>query len=136
MPEISHFFGIVIKMFFDDHNPPHFHEEMFPEKHQTIAVNFDGTPGIGLDKVGKILFPLFQGQLIRATIKVCTDPAHSACEGINGLLTFALELEHSQMILMKFEPIAKPFVIPECLYREYGFFKQLEPDSRSESLRE
>ena len=27
MPEISHFFGIVIKMFFDDHNPPHFHAE-------------------------------------------------------------------------------------------------------------
>jgi len=25
MPEISRFFGIVIKMFFDDHNPPRFH---------------------------------------------------------------------------------------------------------------
>lgn len=25
MPEISRFFGIVIKMYFDDHNPPHFH---------------------------------------------------------------------------------------------------------------
>ena len=25
MPEISRFFGILIKMFFDDHNPPHFH---------------------------------------------------------------------------------------------------------------
>jgi len=23
MPEISRFYGIVIKMFFDDHNPPH-----------------------------------------------------------------------------------------------------------------
>ena len=27
MPEISRFFGIVIKMFFEDHNPPHFHAE-------------------------------------------------------------------------------------------------------------
>ncbi len=27
MPEISRFFGIVIKMFFDDHDPPHFHAE-------------------------------------------------------------------------------------------------------------
>jgi hypothetical protein len=27
MPEISRFFGIVIKMFFDDHSPPHFHAE-------------------------------------------------------------------------------------------------------------
>ena len=27
VPEISRFFGIVIKMFFEDHNPPHFHAE-------------------------------------------------------------------------------------------------------------
>ncbi len=27
MPEISRFFGIVIKMFYDDHIPPHFHAE-------------------------------------------------------------------------------------------------------------
>ena len=25
MPEISRFFGIAIKMYWDDHNPPHFH---------------------------------------------------------------------------------------------------------------
>jgi hypothetical protein len=25
MPEISRFFGIVIFMYFDEHNPPHFH---------------------------------------------------------------------------------------------------------------
>ena len=25
VPEISRFFGIVIRMFFDDHLPPHFH---------------------------------------------------------------------------------------------------------------
>ena len=25
MPEISRFLGIVILMYFDDHNPPHFH---------------------------------------------------------------------------------------------------------------
>ena len=27
MPEICRFYGIIIKMFFDDHNPPHFHAE-------------------------------------------------------------------------------------------------------------
>jgi len=27
MPEISRFFGLVIKMYFEDHNPPHFHAE-------------------------------------------------------------------------------------------------------------
>ena len=25
MPEVSRFFGISIKIFYDDHNPPHFH---------------------------------------------------------------------------------------------------------------
>jgi hypothetical protein len=25
MPEICRFFGIIIAMFYDDHNPPHFH---------------------------------------------------------------------------------------------------------------
>ena len=25
MPQISRFFGIVIRMYFDDHPPPHFH---------------------------------------------------------------------------------------------------------------
>ncbi len=27
MPEISRFYGIIIRMFFDDHNSPHFHAE-------------------------------------------------------------------------------------------------------------
>lgn len=26
MPEISRLFGIIIAMFYDDYNPPHFHE--------------------------------------------------------------------------------------------------------------
>lgn len=27
MPEICRFYGIIIRMFFDDHSPPHFHAE-------------------------------------------------------------------------------------------------------------
>ncbi|HET7361639.1 MAG TPA: DUF4160 domain-containing protein [Salinimicrobium sp.] len=27
MPEICRFYGIVIRMYFQDHNPPHFHAE-------------------------------------------------------------------------------------------------------------
>jgi hypothetical protein len=27
MPELSRFYGIIIKMYFSDHNPPHFHAE-------------------------------------------------------------------------------------------------------------
>ena len=32
MPEVSRFFGIVIRMYFDDHNPPHFHAEYGSEQ--------------------------------------------------------------------------------------------------------
>jgi hypothetical protein len=32
MPTISVFFGIVIKMFYDEHNPPHLHAEYQDDK--------------------------------------------------------------------------------------------------------
>ena len=38
MPEISRFYGIVIKMFFDDHIPPHFHA-IYGEHEVLIDIN-------------------------------------------------------------------------------------------------
>ena len=38
MPEISRFFGIVIKMFVGDHNPPHFHA-FYAEYEALIDIN-------------------------------------------------------------------------------------------------
>ena len=38
MPEISRFYGIVIKMFFDDHNPPHFHA-IYGEHEVLVDIN-------------------------------------------------------------------------------------------------
>lgn len=32
MPQISRFFGIIISMFYDDHNPPHFHVQYNEDK--------------------------------------------------------------------------------------------------------
>ena len=32
MPEISRFFGIIISMYYDDHNPPHFHARYGKDK--------------------------------------------------------------------------------------------------------
>ena len=32
MPEISRFYGIIISMFYEDHNPPHFHARYASEK--------------------------------------------------------------------------------------------------------
>jgi len=38
MPEISRFYGIIIKMYFDDHNPPHFHA-LYGELEAIININ-------------------------------------------------------------------------------------------------
>jgi hypothetical protein len=38
MPEICRFYGIVIKMYFADHAPPHFHAE-YSEHEARIAIN-------------------------------------------------------------------------------------------------
>jgi hypothetical protein len=37
MPEISRFYGIIIKMFHNDHQPPHFHAE-FGDAKMLIAI--------------------------------------------------------------------------------------------------
>ncbi|MDA2931116.1 DUF4160 domain-containing protein [Acidobacteria bacterium AH-259-O06] len=37
MPEISRFYGIVIKMFFDDHEPPHFHAQ-YAEHEAVVSI--------------------------------------------------------------------------------------------------
>jgi hypothetical protein len=38
MPEISRFYGIVIRMYFDDHNPPHFHA-LYGDDEAWISIN-------------------------------------------------------------------------------------------------
>ena len=32
MPEVSRFFGIVVTMYYDEHNPPHFHARYGKDK--------------------------------------------------------------------------------------------------------
>jgi hypothetical protein len=39
MPYVSYFFGIIIRMFYDEHNPPHFHAEY---QGQRGVFDFDG----------------------------------------------------------------------------------------------
>jgi hypothetical protein len=37
MPTISKFFGILIQMYYDDHNPPHFHA-IYGDEHILISI--------------------------------------------------------------------------------------------------
>jgi hypothetical protein len=47
MPEVSRFYGIVIKIFYDDHNPPHFHAE-YGEHEVLVNINTLAVLGGGL----------------------------------------------------------------------------------------
>ena len=38
MPQVSRFFGIIISMFYDEHNPPHFHAS-YGEFNAEIGIN-------------------------------------------------------------------------------------------------
>jgi hypothetical protein len=39
MPEISRFFGVIVRMYYDDHDPPHLHVEYQGNK---ATVDFNG----------------------------------------------------------------------------------------------
>jgi hypothetical protein len=52
MPEISRFFGISIRMYYDEHNPPHFH-----------AIHSDDEAEIGITPIA-----LLEGGLSRRAI--------------------------------------------------------------------
>ena len=45
MPQISRFFGIIIAMYFDDHNPPHFHAKYGDEEALISIRNFSVIEG-------------------------------------------------------------------------------------------
>jgi hypothetical protein len=55
MPEICRFYGIVIKMYFSDHNPPHFHAYYAGEEAliriQTLAIMAGHLPSRALGMV-------------------------------------------------------------------------------------
>ena len=38
MPEISRYFGVIIRMYFDDHPPPHFHA-VYGKNEIQVAIN-------------------------------------------------------------------------------------------------
>ena len=44
MPEISLFYGIRITMYYDDHNPPHFHAEYNGNTSMSPRSNVNDTP--------------------------------------------------------------------------------------------
>lgn len=54
MPTISMFFGIIIRMFFDDHNPPHFHA-IYQGKRAVFSLDGKKLSGEMPEKQSKII---------------------------------------------------------------------------------
>ncbi len=46
MPEISRFLGIIISMYYDDHNPPHFHVQYNEYRASMDIKNLNITVGL------------------------------------------------------------------------------------------
>ncbi|NJN91525.1 MAG: DUF4160 domain-containing protein [Leptolyngbyaceae cyanobacterium SL_5_14] len=46
MPEVARFYGIIIKVFFGDHPPPHFHA-IYGEYNALVSALQTGKPQVG-----------------------------------------------------------------------------------------
>jgi len=84
MPEISRFYGIVVRMFFNDHNPPHFHIE-YQGFEATIDIN-NGT---------------VDGKMPRRALKLVFD----WLDMHKDELLENWELSHSEIPMNKIEPL-------------------------------
>ncbi|MCD4747262.1 MAG: DUF4160 domain-containing protein [Bacteroidales bacterium] len=84
MPEISRFYGIVIRMFFSDHSPPHFHIE-YQDYDATINIK-DG---------------IVEGKMPRRALKLVFEWLDLHKEE----LIENWELSHNEKPLNKIEPL-------------------------------
>ena len=82
MPEISKFYGIIIYMYIDDHNPPHFH--VWYDEYKAEVTIKDGIvrgemPRRALRLVYEWL-DLHRDELMeRSTLSLCLQRTGSAC---------------------------------------------------------
>jgi len=82
MPVISYYFGIYIRMYHDDHNPPHFHAK------------YQGYEALIEIKSGKIL----EGQLPKKAVKIIKEWVEENQELLLKNWERAIELEPLEQI--------------------------------------
>jgi len=81
MPVISRFYGILIAMYFNDHNPPHFHAKYSGYE---AMFGFDGTAG-EVDLDGVLTGPVFDVlKDLNVFKKVAVDPELETVVWPNG----------------------------------------------------
>ena len=67
MPRLSEFYGIVIYMYFADHNPPHFHA-IYGEHEALIAISDGAVVGGGLPRTAARLVEQWRSERLDALI--------------------------------------------------------------------
>ncbi len=82
MPVISYFFGIYIRMYHDDHNPPHFHVEY--QGHEALVAIADGE--------------LLEGHLPSKALKLVREWAEQHRQELLNDWQLAIELKPLQRI--------------------------------------
>jgi hypothetical protein len=82
MPVISYFFGIYVRMYHDDHNPPHFHVEY--QGHQALMAIENGE--------------LLEGALPNKAIKLVREWANEHQQELLTNWQYAIELKPLQRI--------------------------------------
>ena len=82
MPEISRFFGIIIAMFGDDHNPPHFHVR-YGDYRCTVTISKGVVKGQlprkALKKVFEWMDEHHDELMARSTLSLCLQRTGHAC---------------------------------------------------------
>jgi len=82
MPEICRFFGIIIAMFGDDHNPPHFHVR-YGDYRCTVTISKGVVKGQLPRKALKRVFEWMDEHhdelMARSTLSLCLQRTGHAC---------------------------------------------------------
>jgi hypothetical protein len=83
MPEISRFYGIVVRMFYNDHNPPHIHIE-----YQDYDATIDLEDGIVKGEMPRRALKLIYEWIDLHKEELFEDPAtpHTAKTCSNGII--------------------------------------------------
>ena len=77
MPRLSEFYGIVIYMYFSDHNPPHFHA-IYGEHEALVAIEDGAVIGGGLPRTAARLVEQWRDERLaelRASWELAQVPA-------------------------------------------------------------
>ena len=82
MPEISRFYGIIIRMFYNEHNPPHFHAE-YGEYRIVLNLNDEVVNGFMPKRALKLIFEwteLHKDELLKNWEKCQTEDTPNKIE--------------------------------------------------------